>query len=256
MLERYAFWVDSPEDHENSILDVPLIPALEKLASINQASFKELLSRSMSDFWKGKFVFYTLRPFQGDQVNEFDDVVTPAIDDGTNALGGDGAVGERAQKWVLTSRRLKFLWSREKVAAVLVDGLHELAPEYRPSEESFLALSRMEVSRYERINIYLPLFYMTRADLIAWCMREKLFLLKEWSVPEHEIRKAVSRASVRDALERQLAAHPQATKKEHLAALKQHITGLSVREFDRQWREITAKPAFAHFRDPGPRKKS
>jgi hypothetical protein len=210
----------------------------------------------MSDFWEGKFSFYTLRAVEGDKENEFGDVVTPAIDDGTTPLGGDGEVGETAQKWVLTSRRLKFLWSRKKVAAVLVDDLHELAPEYRPSEESFLALSGMEVSRYERINIYLPLFYMTRADLIAWCMREKLFPLKEWIVPEREIRKAVSRASIRDALERQLAAHPRGKREAHLMALKELILGLSVREFDRQWREITAKPAFAHFRDPGPRKKS
>ena len=210
----------------------------------------------MSDFWKGKFSFYSLRPVEGDDVNEFDDVVTPAIDDGTNALGGDGEVGERAQKWVLTSRRLKYVWSREKVAAVLVDGLHQLESAYRPSEEAFLSLSRMDVSQYEAINIYLRLFYMERADVVAWCKWENMTPLKEWSVPECHVLKAVSRARVREALERQLAAHPRGTREAHLTALKELVPGLSGREFDRQWREVTAKPAFAKLRSPGRRKKS
>jgi hypothetical protein len=254
MINKYPFWNEPPQEHCMNMLDVRVIPALQELASNNGLPLKTILSRLMTDFWNGKFDFYTLRPAEGDEVNEFDDVVTPTIDELTTPEHA-GNVGETSQ-WVLTSRRVKHIWSRAKAAAVLVDGLDQLGSEYRPSEAAYESLSRMDLSRYQRINIYLPLFYMERADVVAWCKREKLAPLNEWSVPEHEIRKAVSRASIRDALERQLAAHPRGTREAHFTALKELVPALSGREFDRQWREITAKPAFAHFRDPGPRKKS
>jgi hypothetical protein len=166
-----------PEEHTISDLDVRILPALKEISAINDTSEKKLLSALMEDFWEGKVDFYTLRPFEGDEVNEFGHVVA--------------AVGKGVNQSAITPRRQKFRWSREKFAGVLV-WLGRLPGEYRPGPEAYVALRRMDVSTYERDPIYLPGFHLDRTSFVAWCNRYNLRVPERWRKAERRLRAAIA----------------------------------------------------------------